>query len=493
VSPLRLLNVACRTLHLVGVSLLAGGAAWDVSWERLQPALWITLTSGLGLLLLEVAADQAWLCQGRGLAAALKLVPLTLIPFWPDHRASLLLAAVVVASLGSHMPRRFRHAVLTDELKRLAARPAHAERGSSMKRAARFGLLVTSFLLVAAPVAAESPAPLPPLSAGKPEQVELGKLLFFDPRLSGDGGFSCDTCHDPAKGWGDGKPLSAGYPGSEYFRNSQTLLNAAHYKRNYWDGRMAGSDLPTLVRDHLTEAHFMQVDGRLVTERLKQVPEYVDAFQKAFGAEPSFGRTIGAVAAFVRTLTSRNAPIDRYLKGDQAALTAEARVGFELFEGKARCVQCHGGPLFSDEKFHALGVPDHPQIFADAFRHISFRRFFRTLGAPGVEGYTSDPGLYGVTKLRTDWGKFRTPSLREVSRTAPYMHNGTLATLEAVVAFYNAGGGTHANKSPRLRPLGLTVDEQRALVEFLESLSGDPVVIERPELPDYQPRALGKN
>lgn len=364
-----------------------------------------------------------------------------------------------------------------------------------MKSACRLGVLTAVFLLTAGSVAvaAEPLAPLPPLTAGKPEQVELGKLLFFDPRLSGDGGFSCDTCHDPAKGWGDALPLSAGYPGSEYFRNSQTLLNAAHYKRNYWDGRMAGSDLPTLVRDHLTEAHFMQVDGRLVSERLKQVPEYVDAFQKAFRAEPSFGRIINAVASFVRTLTSRNAPIDRFLTGDADALSADARLGFELFRGKAGCARCHGGPLFSDEKFHALGVPDNVEVFANPFRHIAFRRFFRTLGAPGVEGYRSDPGLYGVTKMRPDWGKFRTPSLREVSRTAPYMHNGTLATLDAVVAFYDAGGGSLPRRSQLLRPLGLTPSEQRALVEFLKSLSGDPVVIERPELPDYQPRGLGKN
>ena len=105
--------------------------------------------------------------------------------------------------------------------------------------------------------------PLAPLPPQKPEQVELGKYLFFDPRLSGDGGVSCDACHDPVSGWGDGKALSTGYPGSEYFRNAQTLLNAAYYRRNYWDGRMAGSDLPTTIRDHLTEAHFMQVDGRL--------------------------------------------------------------------------------------------------------------------------------------------------------------------------------------------------------------------------------------
>jgi cytochrome c peroxidase len=357
---------------------------------------------------------------------------------------------------------------------------------------ARFAAFL-AITLAAITAAAQPLAPLPPPPTQKAEQVELGKFLFFDPRLSGDGSISCDTCHEPAKGWGDGKALSTGYPGSEYFRNAQTILNAAYHKRNYWDGRMAGSDLPTLVRDHLTEAHFMQVDGRLMAERLKQVPEYVVMFEKTFGGEPSFGRTLNAVAAFLRTITSKNAAIDRHLKGDQTALTAEARQGLAIFQGKAGCTQCHGGPLFADGKFHAVGGPEHLDVFADPFRHISFRRFFRTLGAPGVDGYTTDPGLYGVTKNREDRGKFRTPSLREVSRTAPYMHNGMLATLEDVVAFYNAGGGTHPNKSPLLRPLGLTPGEQRTLVEFLKSLSGDPVVIERPELTDYQPRALGKN
>jgi cytochrome c peroxidase len=346
---------------------------------------------------------------------------------------------------------------------------------------------------VASPAAAQPLAPLPPLAAQKPEQTELGKFLFFDPRLSGDGGVSCDTCHDPAKGWGDGKPLSTGYPGSEYFRNAQTLLNAAYHKRNYWDGRMAGSDLPTLVRDHLTEAHFMQVDGRLMAERLKQVPEYVVMFDRAFGGEPNFGRTLNAVAAFIRTITSKNAPIDRYLGGAQTALSAESRRGLDLFQRKAGCVQCHGGPLFSDGKFHAIGVAENPAIFADPFRHISFRRFFRTLGAPGVESYRDDPGLFGVTKDPRDRGKFRTPSLRELVHTAPYMHNGRLATLEDVVAFYNAGGGAHPNKSPLVKALGLSAEEQNALVAFLKSLSGDPLVIERPDLPDYKPRPLGKN
>lgn len=335
--------------------------------------------------------------------------------------------------------------------------------------------------------------PLPPLKPPKAEEVELGKYLFFDPRLSGDGGISCDTCHDPATGWGDGKALSTGYPGSEHFRNAQTLLNAAYYRRNYWDGRLAGSDLPTTVRDHLTEAHFMQVDGRLFPERFKQVPEYVEMFKKAFGGEPTFGRTLNALAAFLKTITSRNTPIDRYLKGDRAALSAEAREGLGLFQGRAGCIQCHNGELLSDQKFHALGVPENPELFANPLRHITFRRFFRTLGAPNSENYREDPGLYGVTKEKADWGKFRTPSLREVSRTAPYMHNGSLATLDDVVAFYDRGGSQHWNKDPLLKPLGLTAAEKRTLVEFLKSLAGDSVVIERPELPDYKPRKLGQN
>jgi len=355
------------------------------------------------------------------------------------------------------------------------------------------GVVAVAFALLLNSAAGEPLAPLPQLAPPKKEQVDLGKLLFFDPRLSGDASISCATCHDPKKGWGDGRALSTGYPGSEYFRNSQTILNAAHYRRNYWDGRMDGRDLPTLVRDHLTEAHFMQVDGRLFAERLKQVPEYEELFRKALGGEPTFGRTLNAVAAFVRTITSRNAPLDRYLKGETAALSAAAQEGMRLFQGKAGCAQCHAGALLSDQKFHALGVPESPALFAEPLRHITFRRFMKTLGTPGYDNLREDPGLYAVTKEQGDRGKFRTPSLREVPLTAPYMHNGVFATLEDVVEFYDRGSGTHPNKSSLLRPLGLTDAEKKALAEFLKSLAGDPVIVERPALPEYKLRALEKN
>ena len=365
-----------------------------------------------------------------------------------------------------------------------------------MKRRSRVvGLLAAAGLALTASVAGAEPlAPLTPRPAPNPAQVELGRLLFFDTRLSGDAALSCAKCHDPKKGWGDGQPLSTGYPGSEYFRNAQTILNAAHYRRSYWDGRMDGRDLATLVRDHLTEAHFMQADGRLLIERFRQVPEYEAMFARAFGGEPSYGRILNAVAAFVGTITSRNAPLDRFLKGDGAALGPAAQDGLRLFQGKAGCIACHDGPLLSDQKFHALGVPGNPAVFREPLRHVTFRRFMKTLGVPNYDNLREDVGLYGVTKEPPDRGKFRTPSLREVALTAPYMHNGSLPTLEAVVEFYDRGGGSHANRSPLLRPLGLDDGEKRALVEFLKALSGEPLVVEPPTaLPEYKLRTLGKN
>lgn len=318
-------------------------------------------------------------------------------------------------------------------------------------------------------------------------------MLFFDPRLSGDAGISCATCHDPQKGWGDGQALSTGYPGSLYFRNAQTLLNVAYSKSLYWDGRLGTGDMPSQVRDSLTEAHFMNIDGRLLQERLKQVPEYVKRFPEAMGGEPSFGRILNAIAAFEKTLVSRNVPLDRYLKGDQGALSEEARKGLELFQGKAGCVRCHHGPLLSDGGFHNLGVPENPAVLQEPMRHIVYRRFLKTLGVPNYHNLRRDVGLYAVTKKEADLGKFKTPTLREVSRTAPYMHNGVLATLEEVIEFYDRGAGQAPSKSPLLKPLGLSEMEKKALLEFLKSLSGDELVVAKPELQDYQLTTLGKN
>ncbi|MFQ5652803.1 MAG: cytochrome-c peroxidase [bacterium] len=318
--------------------------------------------------------------------------------------------------------------------------------------------------------------PLPELEAPEPAKVELGKLLFFDVRLSGDASLSCASCHQPENGWTDARDLSLAYPGSKYFRNTQTVLNMAYKRYFYWDGRLTGKDRDTQVRDKITETHFMNLDGRLMMERLKQVPEYVEMFQRAFGGEPSFGRTLKAVAAFEQTLVSQNVPFDT------GKMSRQARHGMKLFKGKAGCIRCHNGPMFTDNQPHKIGVQDHPELLTDAERATTFRSVMKFLGVPNFENLRTDPGFFAVSKMEQDLGKFVTPSLREVAITAPYMHNGVFHTLQAVIEFYNKGGGDGAE----LEPLNLSQKEKEALVAFLESLSGDEIVMEAPVSPDYQ-------
>ncbi len=322
--------------------------------------------------------------------------------------------------------------------------------------------------------------PLPARDAPDAKLAELGKYLFFDEKISGDASLSCATCHDPQKGWGDGEPLSQAYPGSKYFRNSKTLLNSVYARYYYWDGRLTGGDKQTLVRDSITETHFLNMDGRIMLERLKQVPEYVERFNETQGGEPSFGRTLNAIAAFLETVVSNNVPFD------QGRLDKAQKRGLLHFKGKAGCVGCHNGAYFSDGQAHATGVPENPDILDDPMRHFTMRSFLKFMGVPGFEMIKVDPGFFIVSKDNADRGKFLTPTLREVTRTAPYMHNGTLATLEEVVDFYDQGGGESPDKDPLLVPLGLTKKEKSDLIAFLGSLSGDEVVVTKPEIPEYQ-------
>ena len=331
-------------------------------------------------------------------------------------------------------------------------------------------------------------APLPEPKFNK-AQAELGRYFFFDERMSGDAALSCATCHYPKKGWSDGMPLSKGYPASEYFRNSPTVLNSAFKKRFMWDGRLDGSDMGTLVRDMITEAHTMNMDSRLMQERVKQIPEYVELWHKFRKDDPNGMRIYGVIGEFVKSVVSNNAPIDRFLKGDQSALNATQREGYELFKGKANCVSCHNGPLGSDGMLHRTGVPENPAITAEPLRHITMLRHYSTSGMPNYMHTHTDVGFYAISKNPKDKGKFATPSLRDLKYTAPYMHNGMFKTLDEVVEFYNRGGGAGSE----LKPLNLSAPEKRALAAFLESLSGDPVVVEKPKLPAYKVRAFGKN
>lgn len=324
-------------------------------------------------------------------------------------------------------------------------------------------------------------------------KADLGRTLFFDPRLSGDGATACSTCHVPEKAWTDGLALSAGYTSVLYFRNTPTLLNSSKAALLDWDGRFDGKDMDSVVRDHLADAHFMNVDGLLLVERLRQVPEYEAGFKELYAGEVSYGKILNAISEYVATLESKGHSYLEYRAGDRAALSAQAQAGLLLFEGKAGCSTCHGGELLTDGERHALGVPENPDIYREPVRQVTFRRFFKQFGVSNFVGIREDPGQFALTHDEGDRGKFRTPSLLEVARTAPYMHNGVFGSLDEVVRFYNEGGGQSPNKDPRLRSLDLDDAEVAALVEFLKNLGSTEGAIERPAPPPYQPRELGSN
>ncbi len=248
---------------------------------------------------------------------------------------------------------------------------------------------------------------------------ELGELLFYDNRLSGNASVSCAACHAPDNAWTDGLTLSAGYRGTLHFRNTPTIVNAGRMPRLDWDGRFASGDMDSLVRDHLAEAHFMNVDGRLLVERLRQVPVYVEGFRGLYGSDVSYGKALNALSAFVSSRNSANHPYLSFLEGDGSALDSEQRAGLELFEGKAGCAACHSGDLLSDGDTHSLGVPGNPDIFDEPVRHVTFRRFLRLQGVPDYVSLRFDPGLYAVTSEDSDRGKFRPPLVARSGKDRP--------------------------------------------------------------------------
>lgn len=325
--------------------------------------------------------------------------------------------------------------------------------------------------------------PLPPPAAVKPALAKLGWHLFFEPRLSGDGSRSCASCHLPSRAYADGQPLSRGYNGTEYFRNAPGLLSVRLKTRLMWDGRLDGSDLPTAVRDMVTEAHFMNADGRLIQERIRQIPELLALWREAFGAksQPYGPQLFVAIAEFLKTLDSGDTLVDRVLRGDTVALPAPVREGMALFSGKGQCIRCHNGVLGTDGKAYRLGVPEHPAIAAEPLRMITLLRHHATMGVPNYMAERKDPGTYVVSKQAADRGRFVTPALRGLSHTGPYMHNGMLATLDDVMAFHDQGGGPGSE----LQPLGLTVRERAALVAFLRAWSAPLPAMPEPPAYDY--------
>ncbi len=281
-----------------------------------------------------------------------------------------------------------------------------------------------------------------PLTA---EKIALGRRLFFDPILSRDYTLSCSSCHDPRRAFTDGLPVAVGIQGRHGTRNAPTLVNRAYGRSQFLDGRAASLEEQALQPIENPNEFAMTMEE--VLARLKAHSDYPSAFLAAFGKEPDSRNMAQALAAYVRTILSGNAPIDRYMNGEREALSEDARKGLQLFRGKANCTACHLGPTFTDEQFHNTGV---------AWR----------------EGKLTDPGRFEVTGKPEDRGKFKTPTLRNLTRTAPYMHDGSLKTLDEVIEFYTKGGNPNPYLDSELRPLHLMDEEKHALVAFLRALDG---------------------
>ena len=348
-----------------------------------------------------------------------------------------------------------------------------------------------SAVSIAANFPALAPLPEVPVPADNPitaAKTELGKLLFFDNRLSGDVGTSCASCHDPRQGWGDGQAVSRGYAGTQHWRNSQTIINSAFFTKLFWAGEVPS--LEAQASSAITGNLAGNGDPVMIEERIMQMPEYLAMFKEAFGVDrPTFAHVLKAIATFERAaMISRDSPFDEYLAGDEDALSDDAKAGLALFQGKAGCIQCHHGALMSDEDFHFLDLPQHSVFNTDPLRQVALRYQHYIRGVPEdvYRNADEDLGLYYTTKKDGDKGRFRTPSLRYLEYTAPYMHNGVLSEIEDVVEYYNEGGGDDPKQSQLIKPLGLTEDEKFELVEFLYSLSGDEIRMNVPKLPEYE-------
>ena len=341
------------------------------------------------------------------------------------------------------------------------------------------------------------PIPAPPDNPITEAKVELGKLLFFDPKLTGDASLSCGDCHDPKQGWGFNDPISRGYPGTVHWRNSQTVVNGAYLSKFFWQGNVGSLEKQAPTANKGAVAGNGEND--VMESRLRQTPYYVEKFKEVWGTEkPILHHAWMAIAAFERgALTQLDSPLDRYLNGDTSALSEKAVKGKELFEGKANCIECHNGPTLSDEKYYNLGVPRPVEWEESGINTITYRweNYAKGVHEKMYRDWKDDAGLYYTSKRKQDIGKFRTQPLRYIKYTPPYMHAGQFFTLEEVIDFYNEGGGeneftdgTHGfkNKTPILKPLNLTDEEKEALVVFLEEISGEEIQMAVPEVPKIE-------
>lgn len=311
------------------------------------------------------------------------------------------------------------------------------------------------------------------------EKVALGRALYFDKRLSIDGTVSCASCHDPALAFTDAKVIAVGGHDRRGTRNAPTILNAVFNESFFWDGR--ARSLEDQVKHPLFSSFEMGMSSESVlTARLSTIPQY-QQFKRVFKSEGVTMDTIAkAIAAYERTLLSGNSPFDRFIAGQQTALTEAQKRGLTLFKGKAKCIECHTyslqNPLFTDFKFHNTGVAVADSALDQLVRSFveSSKDASGTVSAHSA-GF-SELGRFAVTLRRVDVGAFKTPMLRDLELTSPYMHDGSIKTLIDVVQFYNRGGNANRYLDKRIQALQLTDAEVNELVEFLRSLTSDDVL-----------------
>lgn len=313
------------------------------------------------------------------------------------------------------------------------------------------------------------PSPLDLKNDSIKKVVELGKTLFFDPRLSGSNQISCSSCHIPDLNWADGRRVSIGHDHQANTRNAPSLENVWYFKKLFWDGRANSleeqAEMPVLAHNEMNQ------DLKSLAKKIRKIKGYHPYFKAAFGsAEISNKKIFQSLATFQRSIVSRRTDFDRFLSGDKKALTDQQVAGLHLFRTKARCMNCHHGPYFTDNEFHNDGLTYYGRKYEDL-------------------------GLYNITKKPEDVGKFKTPGLRNVMRTAPWFHNGLFPDMEGVMNMYNMGMPEQRVKPEQendpllpkndrlLRGIRLSNAERAAVISFLHSLSSVPVLIHVDELP----------
>ncbi len=334
-----------------------------------------------------------------------------------------------------------------------------------MKRTLVVCALVSAWMVAMQhdPAVAETPLGLPTVvhpsdNAPSDAKIALGKQLYFDARLSVDDKVSCASCHDPKKGWSNGEATASGVGGQRGGRSAPTVLNTTYQRFQFWDGR--ADTLEQQALGPIANPIEMNLPIDAAVKKLSAIEGYQKQFQAVFGSPVSAEGIGKAIAAFERTVLSGNAPYDKYkINKDESALSDSAKQGMKLFFGKANCSACHVGPNFTDNGFHNLGV--------------------------GMKAEKPDLGRFEITKLEGDRGSFKTPSLRDIARSAPYMHDGSLATLEDVVEHYSKGGIANDYLDEEIFTLKLSGEDKAALVTFLnEGLSSSTYPdVSAPELP----------